>query len=107
VALVADVVLGRRRWPRAVGTTLSHEVMKKFGEEGLPPDTIHIKLNGHAGQSLGAFLVRFFWGGGVASAPLSSSFFRIPSAHLPRGSLSTPADAIWLDGIRAFEVVVP
>lgn len=43
---------------RAVGTTLSHEVTKRFGEAGLPDDTIHIKLTGHAGQSLGAWLCR-------------------------------------------------
>ncbi len=36
---------------RATGTTLSHEVTKKF-----PADTIHIKLTGHAGQSLAAWL---------------------------------------------------
>ena len=41
---------------RATGTTLSHEVTKKFGEAGLPQDTIHIKLTGHAGQSLAAWL---------------------------------------------------
>ena len=41
---------------RAVGTTLSHEVTKRFGEAGLPADTIHVKLSGHAGQSLGAWL---------------------------------------------------
>lgn len=41
---------------RATGTTLSHEVTKKFGEAGLPADTIHIKLTGHAGQSLAAWL---------------------------------------------------
>ena len=41
---------------RAVGTTLSHEVTKRFGVEGLPAGTIHIKLTGHAGQSLGAFM---------------------------------------------------
>ena len=41
---------------RAVGTTLSHEVTKRFGEDGLPNDFIHIKLLGHAGQSLGAWL---------------------------------------------------
>lgn len=39
-----------------MGTTLSHEVTKRFGAEGLPAGTIHIKLAGHAGQSLGAFL---------------------------------------------------
>ena len=39
-----------------MGTTLSHEVTKRFGLEGLPEGTIHIKLTGHAGQSLGAWL---------------------------------------------------
>eukprot|EP00877_Chromochloris_zofingiensis_P004027 jgi/Chrzof1/13625/Cz08g04180.t1 len=43
---------------RAVGTTLSHEVTKRFGDKGLPDDTIHIKLTGHAGQSLGAWLCK-------------------------------------------------
>lgn len=41
---------------RATGTTLSHEVTKRFGEKGLPRDTIHVKLTGHAGQSLAAWL---------------------------------------------------
>lgn len=41
---------------RATGTTLSHEVTKRFGEAGLPRDTIHVKLTGHAGQSLAAWL---------------------------------------------------
>jgi len=43
---------------RVVGTMLSHEIAKKYGAEGLPDDTIHIKLKGSAGQSLGAFLAR-------------------------------------------------
>jgi glutamate synthase (NADPH/NADH) len=41
---------------RAVGTMLSHEVTKRYHLAGLPTDTIHIKLTGSAGQSLGAFL---------------------------------------------------
>ncbi|KAK9075382.1 hypothetical protein SSX86_003705 [Deinandra increscens subsp. villosa] len=41
---------------RAVGTMLSHEVTKRYHSEGLPADTIHIKLDGSAGQSIGAFL---------------------------------------------------
>ncbi|XP_062148774.1 glutamate synthase [NADH], amyloplastic isoform X2 [Alnus glutinosa] len=41
---------------RAVGTMLSHEVTKRYQMAGLPLDTIHIKFNGSAGQSLGAFL---------------------------------------------------
>lgn len=40
---------------RVVGTMLSHEITKVHGAEGLPEDTVHIKLNGSAGQSLGAF----------------------------------------------------
>jgi glutamate synthase (NADPH) large chain len=41
---------------RTVGTILSNEVAKRYGQAGLPDDTIRIKLNGSAGQSLGAFL---------------------------------------------------
>ncbi|GAA6020313.1 hypothetical protein JCM10207_003222 [Rhodosporidiobolus poonsookiae] len=41
---------------RALGTTLSNHVSKRYGEEGLPRDTIHIHAKGSAGQSLGAFL---------------------------------------------------
>eukprot|EP00873_Tetraselmis_striata_P023387 jgi/Tetstr1/443651/TSEL_031644.t1 len=40
---------------RSTGTMLSHEVTRVHGIEGLPSDFIHIKLSGHAGQSLGAF----------------------------------------------------
>eukprot|EP00798_Chlamydomonas_sp_ICE-L_P026060 gene26060-11762_t len=43
---------------RAVGTTLSHEITKRFGAAGLPDDTIHLKLTGHAGQSLGAWMCK-------------------------------------------------
>ncbi|GAA5893167.1 hypothetical protein JCM6882_003902 [Rhodosporidiobolus microsporus] len=41
---------------RALGTTLSNHVSKRYGEEGLPRDTIFINCRGSAGQSLGAFL---------------------------------------------------
>ena len=43
---------------RTVGTMLSHEVVKVWGERGLPLDTVHFKFNGSAGQSFGAFLAR-------------------------------------------------
>jgi glutamate synthase (NADPH/NADH) large chain len=43
---------------RTVGTMLSHVIVKKWGERGLPIDTVHIKLRGSAGQSLGAFMAR-------------------------------------------------
>ncbi|MEE8440839.1 MAG: glutamate synthase large subunit, partial [Spirochaetia bacterium] len=41
---------------RATGTMLSHEIAKRYGIEGLPDDTIHVKLTGSAGQSFGAWL---------------------------------------------------
>jgi glutamate synthase (NADPH/NADH) large chain len=41
---------------RAAGTLLSGQLAKRYGARGLPDDTVHVKLTGHAGQSLGAFL---------------------------------------------------
>jgi len=41
---------------RSIGTSLSGEVAKCYGEKGLPNDTININLKGTAGQSFGAFL---------------------------------------------------
>jgi glutamate synthase (NADPH/NADH) large chain len=43
---------------RTVGTMLSHEIAKRYGHAGLPDETIHICMNGTAGQSFGAFLAR-------------------------------------------------
>ena len=40
---------------RAFGTTLSHEISKKWGPQGLPEDTIRLRCRGSAGQSLGAW----------------------------------------------------
>lgn len=41
---------------RSTGAMLSGVVAKKYGEEGLPSDTIRCTFNGSAGQSFGAFL---------------------------------------------------
>lgn len=41
---------------RTVGAMLSGEVAKRYGHAGLPDDTIHIQLQGTAGQSAAAFL---------------------------------------------------
>ena len=43
---------------RTVGTTLSGEIAKKYGQTGLPDDTITFKFIGSAGQSFGAFLAK-------------------------------------------------
>ena len=41
---------------RSVGTMLSGEVARRYGNEGLPDDTIKFDFQGSAGQSFGAFL---------------------------------------------------
>ncbi len=43
---------------RTAGAMLSGEVAKRYNHEGLPHDTIHVKLTGTAGQSFGAWLAR-------------------------------------------------
>ncbi len=43
---------------RTVGTMLSSKIAQRYGHEGLPDDTIHIRFAGSAGQSFGAFLAR-------------------------------------------------
>jgi glutamate synthase (NADPH) large chain len=43
---------------RTVGTMLSHQIASRYGHEGLPDDTIHVRLAGSAGQSFGAFLAK-------------------------------------------------
>jgi glutamate synthase domain-containing protein 3 len=41
---------------RAIGGILSGEIARRYGEEGLPEDTIEVTLHGSAGQSFGAWL---------------------------------------------------
>uniref|UniRef100_UPI0035B3F92C glutamate synthase-related protein n=1 Tax=Thauera aminoaromatica TaxID=164330 RepID=UPI0035B3F92C len=53
-----NIDLPVRNINRTVGAMLSGEVAKRYGHAGLPNDTIHIRLNGTAGQSFGAFLAR-------------------------------------------------
>jgi len=43
---------------RVVGTILGSELTRRYGMEGLPEDTIHLKFTGSAGQSFGAFVPR-------------------------------------------------
>jgi glutamate synthase (NADPH/NADH) large chain len=43
---------------RSIGTVLSHEVTKVYKGDGLPDGTVHIKLKGSSGQSLGAFMCK-------------------------------------------------
>lgn len=41
---------------RAMGATLSYQISRRYGEAGLPQDTIHVNVRGSAGQSFGAYL---------------------------------------------------
>jgi glutamate synthase domain-containing protein 3 len=50
--------LGIKNTDRATGAMLSGEVVKRFGEEGLPENTINFKFTGVAGQSFGAWLAK-------------------------------------------------
>ena len=43
---------------RAVGATLSGEIARRYGNAGLPDETISVRFTGSAGQSFGAFAAR-------------------------------------------------
>ena len=43
---------------RAVGATLSGEIARRYGDAGLPEETISFRFTGSAGQSFGAFAAR-------------------------------------------------
>ncbi len=51
-----DFDLPIKNTDRTVGTLLSYEVVKRWGEVGLPDSTIHGRFTGSAGQSFGAWL---------------------------------------------------
>ncbi len=51
-------IVGIRNINRSVGAMLSGALARRHGHSGLPDDTIHVQLNGVAGQSFGAFLAR-------------------------------------------------
>ncbi len=53
-----DVSFKIRNIHRSVGTMLSGEIARRYGAEGLPDETIRLRLNGSAGQSFGAFLAK-------------------------------------------------
>ena len=46
---------------RTVGTMLSNEIARRYGHDGLPDETVHVRFAGSAGQSFGAFLAKGIW----------------------------------------------
>jgi glutamate synthase (NADPH/NADH) large chain len=55
-ALPVEVEMPVRNVDRSVGAMLSGEIARRHGSRGLTAETIHVRLNGSAGQSFGAFL---------------------------------------------------
>lgn len=94
-----------RNYNRTVGTTLSYEVAKRYGLQGLPEDTLHIKFEGSAGQSFGAFLahgITFelegdandYFGKGLSGGRII--------AYPPRSSTFRPQDNIITGNVNLF-----
>src|SRR5258705_2008902 len=50
------IVTAIKNTDRTAGAMLSGEIARRYGHEGLPDGTIHVKLTGTAGQSFGAWL---------------------------------------------------
>jgi glutamate synthase (NADPH/NADH) large chain/glutamate synthase (ferredoxin) len=53
-----EIALPIRNVHRTVGAMLSNQIAKRYGDQGLPTDTIRIAFTGTAGQSFGAFLAK-------------------------------------------------
>lgn len=53
-----EIVAAINNTQQAIGTMLGNELTKRWGEQGLNPDTLTMNLTGHAGQSIGAFVPR-------------------------------------------------
>jgi len=53
-----SISLPIRNTHRTVGAMLSGDIARRYGEAGLPEDTIRAQFTGSAGQSFGAFLAR-------------------------------------------------
>jgi len=53
-----EIDLPVRNSDRALGAMVSGEIARKYGENGLPNDTLVVRVRGTAGQSFGAFAAR-------------------------------------------------
>ncbi len=82
---------------RTTGAMLSGQVSKRYGEEGLPDDTIRIRLKGSAGQSFGAFLapgVSLYLEGDTNDYLAKGLSGGRIVVYPPKGSTFAPADNI-------------
>ena len=53
-----EISLPIKNTDRTIGAMLSGEIAKLYGHDGLPDDTITVRLTGVAGQSFGAFVAK-------------------------------------------------
>lgn len=79
---------------RVVGTIIGNEVTKRYGEAGLPEDTITLNLKGSSGQSLGAFIPQGITIKleGDANGLLWQRLIRRKNGHLPAKATFVPED---------------
>lgn len=86
---------------RTLGTMLSYEVSKRYGAEGLPDDTIQLKLNGHGGQSMGFTLAK-----GI-TLTVEGDANDYTGKGLSGGKIAVfPSEEVIADGFKADEHVV-
>ncbi len=94
-----------RNTNRTVGTMLSAEISRRWGLQGLPPETIRIKFSGSAGQSFGAFLApgisielegdaNDYFGKGISAGRLV--------AYPPRNASYVPEDNIIVGNVSLY-----
>lgn len=57
-ALPVSIEIAIRNVNRTVGTILGSEITRRYGPDGLAPNTVQVRFSGSAGQSFGAFAPR-------------------------------------------------
>lgn len=86
---------------RTLGTILSYEISKRYGAEGLPDNTIHLKLKGHGAQSMGFTLAK-----GVTMT-LEGDANDYIGKGLSGGTIAVyPSQEVIKDGFKAHEHIV-
>ena len=83
---------------------LSGEVSRRYGEDGLPEDTIRIHFRGSAGQSFGAFVAK---GVSLTLEGDSNDYFAkglsvATSWSSPQGSTFTPEENIIVGNVSLY-----
>ena len=100
-----SIELSIRNSNRTVGAMLSGEISKRYGEDGLPEDTIRIHFRGSAGQSFGAFLAK---GVSLTLEGESNDYFAKGLsggnivAYPPRNSTFTPEENIIVGNVSLY-----